>query len=236
MKPFSSMPHVQRDFLEHIGKQVSSLRDFSRELAGRAEPDFSLQDEVAVEHLVLPLELRRFPDEEMFNSRAQLDEVFELFDFLVCQFVGSFDESAPLLGLYVSGVALFGIGRYQRPESAEFSIAERCLVFLKASEAVNSISTNVIASFVYELRQHAVRSPADYWDADWVIVSLLATSLALSSRLSTKAELGRELSSYLSKAEWRISVDEKQSDPDYVSEVHAMVKLLQQCGTNALYK
>ena len=113
MKPFSSMLPLERDFLEQIGQQVSSLRRFSRELADRAEPDFSLQHEVAAEHLVLPLKLRRFPDEEMFNSRAQCDEVFELFSFLVAQFCFSFDESEPLVGLYVSGVSLVGIVRYQ---------------------------------------------------------------------------------------------------------------------------
>ena len=108
-------------------------------------------------------------------------------------------------------------------------------MLLKASAAVKSVSTSVIASFVEELWQDAVRSQANFWEAAWVIASLLATSLALSSRLSAKVELGRELSSCLSKAEWQRCFDERKNDSD-TGEAEAMVKLLQQCGINAPYK
>lgn len=226
MLPATNTSHIERELLASIRGSIRSLKRFGRALANRAEPEFSLQTDVSIEDLVLPLEIGQFPDERMFVGSSQEFEMFSLFDFLVCQCVCEFDEDDVLLRLYVSSVALAGIVRQQIPESAEFGIAGKCLVLSKACNPLSPVPNGVVASFVNELKRHAIQSSAQYWDAEWVVASLMATALELTTMPSVKSSLKKELSDFLRRAEWQAALTLKRSDIDYVNEVQAMEDLL----------
>ncbi len=207
------------------------MKRFARELASRAEPDFSFQSRVSMEDLVRPLEVGRFPDEKMFANYGQFREMFDLMDYVAAQYKYRFDQDDPLSGLYASFVSLVGIARYQCPDSAEFGITGTCLVLLRATNDLNSVPTEKVASFVDKLKQHAIQNSQYLWNPAWVVVSLATTALALTSRPSAKSDWGKELSDMICSAEWHTTLAEVKSGAVCTDELQAMETLFELCGT-----
>jgi hypothetical protein len=223
------MSASERNLLSSIHEHIASLSDFGRLLAECAAPDFDLQRVVKTDDFVSPLRLGRFPEREMFSTVEAFAKTLELFGYITSTFVASFSREHALVGLYASAISLAGITYHQTPESAEFGIAGKCLVLIRASEAV-AISSDIVASVVADLYQHARRSPNDYWEPRWITVSLLATSLALSSRPAVRADLTAKLTDILPSNEWSKMLSQYEADSNQSIELGALSKILQRCN------
>lgn len=197
------MLRIEHDLLECLAAQIGSLPKFARQLADEAAPDFQWQSLVTEHDLIQPLRLLRFPDEDMFKPDEKRREFYELVSFSAACCQHTFEPRHEAVKVvYLSSLLLNGICCHQLPESGEFGIAGNCRLLLSAMEELTDVPRALYLDFVNGLKRQA--SFISTFCRPLIIrTSLLATSITLSTAVSTTAELKQELTALIETHEWR---------------------------------
>lgn len=173
--------NLERSFariVEFCFENTSNAVGISHDIACAAGGEYAWQTMVTVDDLIVsdPAKWVSRIDSFSMEKRARL---FDIFSMASCTFLAGTIGEISRTRVYAFSSILFGICKYNTPDSSEFSIASFCRQ-LTVSVNECGLSSALIEQFGKDLFEFADRSP-EYWDPSWVKLSFALLSMAHSN-------------------------------------------------------